>query len=111
MMLAIFIFMGAALAVAAYLVVSSMRTTREEERQLLLAQEREHTARLNAERARALRAKWEAKIAEDQRLAAAADPRGPGDGLGRDADGRVITRTRRPGRFRRDVPAPFTTAR
>ena len=108
MMLAIFIFMGAALAVAAYLVVSSMRTSREEERQLLLAQEREHTARLEAERARALRAKWEARIAEDQLVAAASDPRGPGDGLGRHERDRVTRAPRRPGRFRRDVPAPFT---
>ena len=110
-MLAIFIFMGAALAVAAFLILTSMRTSREEERALLLAREREHTARLNAEQARALRAKWEAKIAEDQLLAAAADPRGSGDGLGYDEEGRVIVRSRRPGRFRRDVPAPFGSSR
>ena len=110
-MLAIFIFMGAALALAAFLITSSMRSSREEERQLLLAQEREHTARLIAERARAQRAEWEAKIAEDQLLAAQSDPRGVGDGLGRDDEGRVITRTRRPGRFRRDTPAPFPTSR
>lgn len=111
MMLAIVIFMGAALTLAAFLIVSSVHTSREEERQLLLAREREHTARLTAERARATRARWEARIAEDQRSAAASDPRGTGDGLGRDADGRVITRTRKPGRFRRDVPAPFASSR
>jgi hypothetical protein len=85
MMLAIFIFMGAALTLAAYLIVSSLRTSREEERALILAREREHTARQDAEKARATRARWEAKIAEDQLAAAASDPRGTGDGLGRDA--------------------------
>ena len=110
-MLAIFIFMGTALAVAAFLIVSSMRSSREEERELLLAREREHTARLIADRARAQRASWEAKIAEDQLLAAATDPRGVGDGLGRDEEGRVTTPPRRTGRFRRDVPAPFTSSR
>ena len=111
MMLAIVIFMGAALALATFLIVSSLHSSREEDRQLLLAQEREHTARLIAERARAQRADWEAKIAHDQLLAAAGDPRGRGDGLGRDEEGHVvITHPRRTGRLRRDVPAPFTTS-
>ena len=103
-MLAIFIFMGTALAVAAFLIVSSMRTSREEERELILAREREHTARQDAEKARATRARWEAKIAEDQLAAAESDPRGKGDGLGRETDRHLATR-----RFRRDVPAPFTS--
>ena len=103
MMLAILIFMGAALALTAFLVVTSMRSSREEQRALILAQEREHTARLDAQKARETRARWEAKIAEDQLLAAASDPRGTGDGLGR------AVRTRHGGRFRRDVPAPFAS--
>ena len=110
-MLAMVIFMGAALALATFLVISSLRSSREEERELLLAREREHTARLIAERARAQRASWEAKIAEDQVLAAASDARGVGDGLQRDGDGRVIATRRRTGRFSRDVPAPFISAR
>ena len=104
MMLATFIFLGSALAVAAFLVVSGMRTSREEQRALILAQEREHTARQDAQKARETRARWEARIAEDQLLAAASDPRGTGDGLGREA-----RRTRHGGRFRRDVPAPFAS--
>ena len=105
MMLAILIFMATALALAAFLIASSARSSREEQRMLILAQEREHTARMLAEQARATRARWEAKIAEDQLAAAASDPRGIGDGMG---DETPRTRT---GRFRRDVPAPFTTAR
>ncbi len=75
MMLAFSIFMAAAFAVAVYLIVTSMRTTREEERALVLAREREHTARLVAERARAQRAMWEAKIAEERRVSAESDVR------------------------------------
>ncbi len=103
-MLALFIFMAAALALAAFLVVSSLRTSREEERALILAREREHTARLVAQQARETRARWEAKIAEDQLAAATSDPRGKGDGVGRDG-------SRHTGRFRRGVPAPFTAPR
>ena len=105
-MLAIFIFMGTALALAAFLVISSMRTSRAEERELILAREREHTARQDAEKARATRARWEAKIAEDQLVAAESDPRGPHDGLDREVSRHLATR-----RFRRDVPAPFTSSR
>ena len=104
-MLAIFIFMGAALTLAAFLIVTSMRTSREEQRELQRAREREEAARLDAVRAREARARWEAKIAEDQLLAAASDPRGMGDGLG-PVRARLHT-----GRFRRDVPAPFASSR
>lgn len=107
-MLAFFIFMGVAFALAAFLIVTSLRTSREEERALILAQEREHTARLVAERAREQRARWEAKIAAEQLAAALEDPRGPHDGLGREHHRAPVHRT---GRFRRDVPAPFTSPR
>lgn len=99
-MLAIFIFMGAALALTAFLIVTSTRTSREDQRALAAAREREERARLDAERARATRARWEARIAEDQLAAVESDPRGIDDGLAK-----VIPL--RTGRFRRDVPAPF----
>ena len=104
MTLAIFIFMGAAMALAAFLIVTSTRTTREEERELARAREREDAARRDAESARETRARWEARIAADQLEAAAADPRGPGDGLGRE-DAPVAPRRSR--RFRR-VEAPLS---
>ena len=105
MTLAILIFMGAATAVAVFLILATMRTTREEQRELDRAREREEAARLDAEAARATRARWEAKIAEDQLVAAATDPRGVVDGLGRDPVAPAPA-----GRFRRrDVPAPFSS--
>ena len=110
-MLAIFIFMGAAFALAAFLVVTSMRTSREDQRQLALAREREESARLDAERARALRAMWETRIAEDRLLAEATDVRRVAEDLGGDPNGFVVTSRTVPGRFRPDVPAPFTASR
>ena len=109
MTLAIIVFMGVALALATFLIVTSLRPSRDEERALILAQEREHTARQVAQRAREQRARWEAMFASDlerQREAAAEDPRGTGDGLGSEREPAPAPQRSR--RFRRDVPAPFT---
>jgi hypothetical protein len=84
MMLAIFILMGTALLVAAFLIASSMSTPSEEA----------PAARLDAPPAR-----WEPKVARDQLAAVRSDPRGIGDGLGQSPP---LPGT---GRFRRDVPA------
>ena len=105
MTLAFLIFMGAALAVAIFLFVASAHTTREDDRELAAARQREESARREAETARRARAHWEAKIAEDQAstIVEFRDPRGLGDGLGIESD------PFRTGRFgRHDVPAPFT---
>ena len=111
MTLAILIFMGGALVLAAFLIVSSDRTTRHEQRELERARAREEAARLDAEAARATRARWEAKIAADSEMqrnaiVAGGDPRGLGDGLGAQPAPVAPARTRR---FRRsDAPAPFS---
>ena len=107
MTLAIVIFMGAALAMAGFLILSSLRTSREEQRAIILAQEREHTARQDAQKAREARARWEAKVAQEQLLAAASDPRGIGDGLGR-FERSAPART---GRFTRERAVPLPSGR
>ena len=102
-MLAIFIFMAACLALAAFLVVSSMRTSREEQRELARAREREQAARRDAELARQTRARWEAKIAADTAEIEIHAARLP------PADGESSATRRGTGRFTRDVPAPFSS--
>ncbi len=87
MTFAILIFMGAAVAVAAFLILSSARMTRDEQGELARAREREEAARRDAEKARENRAHWEARIAADtgaQRdtIVEMRDARGIGDGLG-----------------------------
>lgn len=94
--LAIVLFIAGALLVAAVLIVSSIRTGRIEEREIAEANARADLARREAQAARALRVKL--ADADRQLAAAAADPRGPGDGLGRE-----LAPT---GRFKRRAEAP-----
>lgn len=104
---ALFLFTVVALTLAAFLIFSTMRTARAEQREAELARARAEAAREEAERARQQRFEWEARLAADvevqrEAILAGGDPRGLHDGL--------ELRPQRTGRFKRvarDVPAPF----
>jgi Flp pilus assembly protein TadB len=100
---AIVLFTAAALALAAYMVLSSARTSRLEREETALARARAEDARVEAELARRQRVLWERRLAEQQREAilVGGDPRGLHDGLGLYPD--------RSGRFLREAGASAPT--
>lgn len=104
------LFICVALALAAYLVVSSTRSARAHRREVEIARARAEDAAREAEAARLRRIELEIRFAAEAEthrddIVAGRESWGVDDGLGHAAP-RPST-----GRFKRDVPAPFSADR